>query len=267
MLHSVWAKSLRDQRRALLSWGLALVLLVGMYAAFYPSMHRNNAYGDLVDQMPDALRNLFTAGTGVDLTSGAGYVYMEMLSFMAPTLLLLYAIGAATQAIAGEEDRRTLDLLLATPLTRARLVLQKCLALAAGIVALAAAMGVALVAFGAAAGMGLANSNVVAAMVHLALLTAVFAGLALLVGAATGNLALARGVAAGAAVASYLVNGFAPSVSWLHPLQKGSPFYQFLGHDPIRHGFSLASLGVAAATVAVLVAASVWTFRRRDVGA
>jgi ABC-2 type transport system permease protein len=264
MLHSVWTKTLRDQRRALAVWVVALVALVGMYAGFFPSFHRSSSYTDLINQMPKALRDLFTAGAGGDVSSGAGYVYMEMLSFMAPTLMLVFAIGAASQAIAGEEDRGTLDLLLATPLTRTRLVLEKYIAIGIGVLVLAAAMGAALIAFGAATGMGLSSANVVAAMVHLALLAMVFAALALLIGSASGRLAPARGGAGGVAVIAYLVNGFAPSVSWLGPVQKFSPFFQFLGHDPVRHGLSLLAVGVSVATVAVLVTGAVAALRRRD---
>ena len=265
MLRDVWTKTLRDQRRALIAWSVALVLLVGMYAGFYPSFHGSNSYNDLINQMPKALRDLFTAGAGGDLSSGPGYIYMEMLSFMAPTLLLVYAIGAGTQAVAGEEERHTLELLLATPVTRARLVLEKWFALATGIVILASAMGVAIVAFGAAAGMGLSTVNVVASMVHLSLLALVFGGLALLVGAATGRVALARGVPAAVAVVAYLVNGFGVTVSWLSPVRKFSPFFQYVGHDPIRHGFSVVALLIASATAIALLMAAIRLLRRRDV--
>jgi ABC-2 type transport system permease protein len=265
MLHSVWAKTLRDQRRALLAWSAALVLLVGLYAGFYPSFHDSTSYTDLIDQMPKALRDLFTAGAGGDLSSGPGYVYMEMLSFMAPTLMLVYAIGAGAQAIAGEEERHTLELLLATPVTRRRLVLDKWFALVAGVMILVAAMGVAIVGFGAAADMGLSTVNVVASMLHLAMLALVFGALALLIGAATGRVAVARGVPAAVAVVAYLVNGFGVSVSWLASARKFSPFFQYVGHDPIREGFSVVAIVVAATTVILLVGAAIRLLRRRDV--
>lgn len=264
MLRSVWTKTLHDQRRSLAAWAAALVLLVAMYAGFYPSFHGGSSYNDLINQMPKALRDLFTAGVGGDLSSGPGYIYMEVLSFMAPTLLLLYAIGAGTQAVAGEEERHTLDLLLATPLTRTKLLLQKSLAIAIGISALAAAMGIAVVIFGAVTGMGLSTVNVLASMVHLALLAMVFAALALCVGAATGRVTATRALPAAVAVVSYLVNGFGVSVSWLAPLRKFSPFFQYVGHDPIRHGFSWIAVAVALATIAVLLLAAARLFARRD---
>ena len=267
MRHSVGVKTLHDQRRSLVTWSTSVVLLVGMYAGFYPSFHRSSAYSDVINQMPKALRDLFTAGIGIDFSSGAGYVYMEMLSFMAPMLVILYAVNAGANAIAGEEEQHTLDLLLSTPVSRTRVTVEKAVALCAGVLAIATAMGIALVAFGAAADMGLDTGNVAATMVHLALLGLVFGAIALAVGAATGRVGVARGAAALVAVVTYLVNGFAPNVSWIHPLQKLSPFYQYLGNDPIRHGISLTSVGVAVATAAVLAAIAVWSFRRRDLAA
>ena len=50
---------------------------------------------------------------------------------MVPLLLLIAAIGAGARATAGEEERGTLDLLLANPISRRRLVLEKLAALAA----------------------------------------------------------------------------------------------------------------------------------------
>lgn len=264
MLRNVGLQTLHSQRRSLLAWAISLVLLVGLYVGLYPSFNGSAAYSDIINQMPKALRDMFTAGTGVDLTSGAGYVYMELLSFMAPMLVLIYAINAGASAIAGEEERHTLDLLLATRVSRRRVALEKYAALAAGVFLLGLAMGVALVAFGSAADMRLATANVAAAMLHLSMLGLVFGALALLVGAGTGRLSAARAVAAAVAVVAYLVNGFAPSVSWLRPAQRVSPFYQYIGHDPIRTGVSVSSLGIAAVTAAVLVTAAVIVFRRRD---
>jgi ABC-2 type transport system permease protein len=265
MLTSVAFKTLRDQRRALLFWAMGLVGLVGMYAGIYPSMRGNTAYKDILDQMPEQVRALFTAGAGGDVTSGPGYLYVELLSFMAPMLVLIYAIGAGAAAIAGEEDRHTLDLLLACPVSRRRVVLEKFAAMSAGLALLTVTLAVTTIALGAAAEMKLSTANVAAAMLHLALLGAVFGALALLLGSLTGRVALSRAVPALVAVAAYLVNGFATTVDWLRPVRPASPFYQYIAHDPIRSGVSWLAVTVALATIAVLVAGAVWGFQRRDV--
>lgn len=264
MLRNVTGKALWDRRRALVAWTVAVIALVGMYAGFFPSMHASSAYSDVIDQMPSSIRDLFTAGTSADFSSGAGFLYLELLSFMAPLLVLVYAIGAGAGGVAGEEDRHTLDVLLATPISRRRVVLEQFLATAIGVFVLAGAMTMAIVGFGAAAGMGLSTWNVLAAMAHLALLGCVFGAAALAVGAGSGRLGLARGLPAVIAVLTYVVNGFAPSIGWLRPVRAFSPFYQYLGHDPIRQGVFVPSLVVSVSTVLVLLAIAVVGFTRRD---
>jgi ABC-2 type transport system permease protein len=101
----------------------------------------------------------------------------------------------------------------------------------------------------------------------MALLALVFGALALAIGAATGALGASRAVPAVVAVVTYVVNGLGPQVSWLEPFQKFSPFYQYVGHDPLRTGVSVAGVIVAVGTIAVLVAIAVAGFRRRDVSA
>ena len=140
--------------------------------------------------------------------------------------------------MAGEEDRHTLDLLLANPVSRARIVLEKAAAMVLGTFVLAAVTGAALVLEGRWADMALPVAGVAAAMLHLALLGVVFGALALAIGAAFGHAAASRAVPAVIAVVAYVVNGLAPQVSWLQPVRKLSPFYQFNGHDPLRNGVS-----------------------------
>lgn len=264
MLRDIAGKTLFDQRRGLLGWAVALVLLVAMYVAIWPSVRDQPSMSDFLDQMPAAFRSLFAA-TGADMSTGVGYIQVELMSFMGPIAVLIYAVGAGAAAVAGEEERHTMDTLLANPVSRTRVVLHKGAAMVAGTLLLAAVLGMALIAEGQLAGMGLPAGNVLAAMLHLALLGIVFGTLALAVSASTGSLGLSRAVPVAVAVVAYVVNGLAPMVSWLEPVQKASPFYQYIGHDPLRTGVALGSVAVAVATSGLLALIAVWGFRRRDV--
>ncbi|MGZ4625205.1 MAG: ABC transporter permease [Kineosporiaceae bacterium] len=266
MLRDVTLKTLYDQRRALLAWCVSLALLVAMYVAVWPSIHGQPSMSQFLDSMPEAFRALF-AMAGADMSTPVGYVQIELLSFLGPMILLIYAIVAGASAVAGEEERHTLDLLLANPISRGRVVLEKLAAMTVGVVLLAAVTGVALLVEGPFGDLRLPAGKVVAAMVHLALLAMVFGTLALALGASTGRAALSRAIPAVVAVAAYVVNGLAPLVSWLEPLQKFSPFYQYGGHDPLRTGISAIGVLVAVATVLVLTALAVAGLRRRDVAA
>jgi ABC-2 type transport system permease protein len=264
VLRSVAGKALWERRQSLAAWTVGVVALIAMYAGLYPSISKSVAYTDLINQMPSSLRDLFTAGMPSDLTSGAGYLYIELMSFMAPLVVIAYAVGAGATSIAGDEERHTLDLLLAMPVSRRRVVLEHFAALVGGLIVLAFGMGAALVAFGAAAGMGLSTANVAAAMAHLLMLGAVFGGLALAVGSATGRLSLARAVPSVLAVCAYILNGFGSSVSWLEQARKVSPFYQYIGHDPLRNGLSVGALLVSVATALMFLLAAMSLLGRRD---
>lgn len=266
MLANIFTKTLYDQRRSLLAWSVSLVLLVGMYVAIWPSMRDQPNMNDFLDQMPEAFRSLF-ATSGADMSTPVGYIQIELLSFMAPIAALIYAISGGAAAISGEEDRHTMDLLLANPVSRDRVLLDKFAAMALGTFLLAGVIGLALVAEGSLVDMGLPAGNVAAVMLHLALLGVVFGALALALSAWTGRLGLSRGIPMVVAVVAYFVNGLAPLVDWLEPLQKLSPFYQYIGHDPLREGVSVGSVLIAVATVVALVVIAVLGFRRRDVAA
>ena len=264
MRPTILARTLADQSRSLVVWAVSAVLLVGMYVAVWPSVRDQPSMKDFLDQMPKAFRSLFAA-SGADMSSPVGYVQIELLSFMGPLLVLVYAITAGVAAVSGEEDHHTLDLLMSNPVGRGRLVLERFAAMVVGTFLIAGAIAAGLLLEGRLTRLDLPVGNTLAAMLHMALLGVVFGALALAVSAATGRSGLSRTVAVVAAVVAYVVNGLAPLVSWLGPVQKLSPFYQYIGHDPLRTGLSWTAVLVAVLTALVLVALAVAGFRRRDV--
>ncbi len=262
---SITLKTIRDQRRSLALWAVSILGLLATYGAMWPTVRDNTSYADLIKQMPESMRSLFIAGAAGDLSTPQGFLYVELLSFMAPMLVLVYTIGAGASAVAGEEERRTLDLLLSTPVTRTRVVLEKFAAMVVGTAVLGLAFWASLVIVGVAANMSVGAGMAAATVVHLGMLGLVFGSLALALGAITGRVGVARAVPVALAVLSYLVNALAEMVGWLARVRPVSPFYQYAGHDPIRHGLYWPSLTVAALTCAVLVALAVAGLRRRDV--
>lgn len=261
---NVFTKTLWDQRRSLPAWSVGLALLVAMYVAIWPSVRDQPSISDFIEQMPKAMQALFVM-SGADMSTPVGYVQVELLAFMGPLLLLVYAIATGAAAVAGEEEHRTLDLLLSSPISRGCIFVEKFAAMAFGIALLGSVTGVALVSEGRLADMALPLGNVAATMVHMSLLALVYGTLAAALGALTGRTVVSRAVPAVAAVLAYIVNGLGPIVSWLEPWQKVSPFYQYAGHDPLRTGLSLPAVLVSVGTVVLLVAVAFWGFGRRDI--
>ena len=124
MLRSVFTKTLRDLRRGFAWWCVGLIGLVSMMIAVYPTVRDNPSLNKLVQDYPEALKAFIAFGGSLDYVSGAGYLGSELFSFMIPLLFLVAAIGNGAGSLAGEEERGTLEFLLAHPVSRTRVAVE-----------------------------------------------------------------------------------------------------------------------------------------------
>lgn len=262
MLGSVFSKTIRDQRKALAWWIGGFVATVLLYASFYPSV-RDNAeqFNRYLKDLPEVVRNLLG---GVDYTTPEGYLQSELFSFLAPILVLVYAIGAGSRAVAGEEEAGSLDLLLSTPVLRGRVVMDKFAAMLLATFALTVSMWMAVLVVGPAFDLRPDVGGFTAMTLNTFLLGLAFGSLALAIGSTTGRKALAIGVPSGLAVAGFIVNALGPSVDWLEPLRPLSPFYYYSSGAPILNGLDIVHALVLAGISGVALGYSVWAFERRD---
>ena len=104
--------ALRAARRTLAIWAAAFAGLIALYAVIWPSIRGNDSWRNLFDTLPQTYRALFTASGTIDLGTAGGYLGVELMGFMGPALIAVYAITAGSAAIAGEEDRGGLEVTL-----------------------------------------------------------------------------------------------------------------------------------------------------------
>ena len=260
-LHSVFERAFDEQRRALVGWVLGLAGLGAVMLGLFPAVHGNRDFAKLLDSYPQALRTLFGLA---DYTSGPGYLRAEIFSLTGPLLFVIFAVLWGSDLTAGEEERRTVDILLANPVSRRRVVLEKWGAMVVGIAIAAVGLGGVLALGGPLVRLHVGTEALSAAVVSTTLLAVLFGSLGLAVGAATGHRGLARGVTALAAVAAYLLSSLPDLVSWLRPARPLSPWYHALGVDPIGSGYRPLHLVVLLALIAVCVGVAVFSFDRRD---
>lgn len=264
MLRSVFRTTLWEQRRALLWWTLGIVLFIGVTVAFYPSVKDSTKQlRDYLDQLPETLRNLFI-GSETDITSPIGYLNSQVFSGNGAIVFLVFAIGSGARAIAGEEEQGTLELLLATPVTRRSVVLQKFWAMAAALGGLGIVLYVGLVALGRPVGLAVSPVDLLGATVHQYVFALGFGAIALAVGCFRGRKGLAIGLTTSVAVVAFLLNGLAPLAGATEWLQLLSPFYYANDSVPLRHGPAPDHLAVLAAIIVVAVLVAVRGFERRD---
>ena len=155
---------------------------------------------------------------------------------MAPIPLLIFAIGAGAGAVAGEEERGTLDFLLANPLRRRDYVVQRFLALTALVAALAGVLLATVWLTSLLVDLEIGLDRLAAASLSVGLLALFFGTVALATGSLRSGRAKAIAVAAGVGIASWLLDGLGQAVDVLEPWRPLSPYYQLIGKNPLREG-------------------------------
>ena len=126
MLNNLFWKTLRDQRWSLLGWSLGLAALSLYLLYVYPFINRAASMMKVLDSLPPVIKNLI--GKNNFMATPEGFFNLQPFSILAPLLFIVFAVAKGSDATAGEEERGTLDLLLANPLRRRQVVLHKSLA-------------------------------------------------------------------------------------------------------------------------------------------
>lgn len=231
-------QTIRVERRSLVGWTLSIVLLVVAVAAFFPAMKGNAALTSSFDGLPASVQSAFGLG---DLTSAAGYLQGQIFSTLGPVIFLSFAIARGARAIAGEEERGTMDLLLANPLRRSRVVLEKGAAITLELFGLGLVLWLTLLVFGPVFEIHVAVGNTAAATASNGALGLLYGAIALCLSGATGRRSLSLGIASGLAGVGYLYTSIAPFVSSLSDRLAISPFQHGYGYKPVANGMQWAT--------------------------
>jgi ABC-2 type transport system permease protein len=260
-MNSVWKKTLFDRRRALMWWSLGLVLLVAAVISIYPSVRSSPEIDEFTQRLPEGLKALIGERS---LTSPVGYVQSRLFQLMVPLLLLVLAIGQGADAVAGEERRKTLDLLLANPLSRTRLVVEKFAAVVMQVLSVGAVLWIALAVLTPVFDARLGVMNLAAASLNATIFAVGFGAATLALSAMTGNKGLAVGVATSLGAAAYVWESITAIVPDLAGSAWLSPFHHYVASDPLVQGFDLPYLTIWVAATVALVVLGCLGFNRRD---
>jgi len=260
------ARSLADHRRSLVAWVVGVGLYVALIVVVWPSIRDSAQLTKAFSDYPDTLKELFGGEASFDFATSAGYLNAELFSLMYPLFLAVFAIAFASTTLAGEEERGVLDLVLAYPVRRTRVVTEKAVALLVALAVLAAASGVVMYLVGLAVDLDTGLGNLAAAVVGSALVGAVVGAVTLCVGAWRGSRAAAIGAGAAVFGAGYLLQVLSAFVDALDAVRWVSPMYLANRQTPIRAGWPWPEYAVLAVVTGLLILVARVCFSRRDLG-
>ncbi len=256
---SIAAKATSDARTALTIAGGGLFYMAALVGLIFKGV--GDQFGKLTDAFPPQLMAMVG---GADYGKPTGFYTGEIFSILAPVAIAVVAISMAAKALAGEERDRTMGVLLANPIPRSRVVLQKASAMTGMtvVVGLSAFLGVA--AGNAIGRLGVGYVNIAAACTQLTAFGVLMGAIALFAGALTGISRVATAVGTGVTTLAYAAASFLPLSVRFHGWAKASPFYYYSGNTPLENGFAWGYVAGLLGVAAAFVALSVWAFQRRD---
>jgi ABC-2 type transport system permease protein len=262
-LRSVYLKTLRDYRVAILGWGIGMGLVViSPMASVGTLLTTPQARQQLVSLAASFAWNADVVA--VDTIGGYATYKIGIFIF----LIAVWPLLAGSRMLRGEEDRGSLDVLLSLPRRRVRVALEKVAAMWTALLSMGLLIGLLAFAGGQKFGGDFGLGGGLLFGVNLALLCAVVGGLALLISQFTSE----GGPAAGWTAALLLpfivldmVHRVIPHTEWISRL---SPVYYYNLSKPLvpSYGANVGAMIFLGALALVLSGAAVWLFSRRDVG-
>jgi len=260
---NVFLRTLRSYRIAILGWGVGMGLLVLEPLAASSTLVGTAAGRATMTQLAGSFA-WNAAPIAVDTV--AGYATWKIGVFI--LILAIWPLLAGARMLRGEEERASLDVLLSAPQGRARVALLKLAAMWTALLAIGALMGLVLFAGSRPFNPGFSLGDAQLFGLDLALVCAVYGGLALLLSQFTVDRRRAAGWTAAVLLVSIVVDSLHrlfPGTEWISRL---SPVYYYNLSKPLvpSYGTNTGGMLVLLALALVLGGAAVLLFVRRDVG-
>lgn len=257
--------TLWQRRWSTLWWSVGIFSFILINMVFYPTF--KNSADELAKSfasLPKAALQLF--GGSADFFSPVGFLNSQIFFLMLPLLLTMLAVALGSSLIAREEQDLTIELLLARPVSRTKLLLAK---ITAGSIILVVVSAVALVTVVVSARLfdlsGVPSSAIAMASFNSFLLAYCTGAIAFLLAATGRARGAAIGIGAVVGVAGYLIVSLSGTVSWLKTPAKVLPFNYFQSEAILRQTYHWANALYFVAVIAVCGAVSYIVFRRRDI--
>jgi ABC-2 type transport system permease protein len=261
-LGQVWtlvAYQLSRRWRSIVIWGVALGALGALYVALYPSI--SSFMDDFIKNAPESMKKWM--GNIEGTMTIEQWVGMKFLNVVIPLALPFLVMLIGTRTVAGDEERKSLDLLLGNPLRRRHLIAGSVVTMAISLTAILALTWALTYVAVPIAGVDLRPGRLAAALAALWPMCLLFGTFSLLLSTLVRRSFLATVIPAVVLVAMYLIETLAQVSKTIEPVRVMSLFYH-LGR-PIEGDFPWTAALLTLAGACVFVGAAVAAFSKRDI--
>lgn len=252
-----------QRRFSILWWSVGIFVLIFLTLIFYPSfkdeaVQFQQSFADLPDSAVQLL------GGSTDFFSPIGYLNSQVFFIVLPLLLSILGISLGAGVIAKEEQDKTIESLLARPISRSKFLLAKVLA------------GVSILTFVTLVGLITTIASVKFVDLEVPVVKIIFVMLAcFLLALSFGAIAFiftatgrARGASIGIATAfalgGYVISSLSGTVDWLKIPSKLFSFDYYHSEAILRGSYNWSNVWFFIAVTLVLGVISWFIFKKRD---
>lgn len=263
-MKSIIKWSILQRKNSTIWWCIGIIAFIFINLIFYPTFKQDAAeLQKSFENIPDAALQLL--GGSNDFFSPIGYINSQVYFIMLPLLLGIVAIGLGSSVLMKEEQDKTIEGLLARPISRPKLLLAKALtgAIILTIITFATHISIAL------------TAKLVDLQVPLRALTqatlvcflmCLSFGAVAIVFTATGK---ARGASMGIATliafGGYIISSLSGTISWLTTPAKLFPFHYYQPEAILRGTYNWLNIWYFILLILGCGVVSWLMFRRRDI--
>ena len=258
--NSIYFRNMWDRRKSLTIWTIVLSLLTMLIIAMYDSVGREAA--QLFEN------SNFTAffGGEIDSSSPAGWLGFELYAIFLPICLAIITIGIGASTIGSEEESGTLELLLASPINRSRIIIEKAIMLITVAVIIPMIIFLTVCLSNSLFIFGIKLINVFFCTILLSLFGIFFGFFALAMQSLTKKRNLGISITGFYVGASYFMNTLHTIWDSIEPMKYLSPFYYYDGNIVLQGTVESINIIVLIVGIVLLFLTAYFSFMNRDTG-
>ena len=259
---AIFQRKLFKNGLMILGWGIGLALLGYFLFDIYESLFVMDAdLQAIMNAFPEEMLAFF--GGDVDIFDPEGWLHLEFFSYI-PIILGLVVVSGATRLIVKNEERGTLELILAQPISRSAVFWSKLAALIVTLILILAITWGGFV-FGLANtdGFNLEQGQLIRPFVSLFAILLFFLSLSLMLSMILPTSGSASMVTNLVLIASFFITSLAQIYDRLEPLNRYSPLRYYQGGRALS-GYNIEYLIILFGISVLFIGLSWFLFEKRD---
>ena len=238
MLRNIFLKSIRDSRYTFLYVFLTYLFVCSlvMYVVSELPLNEIQIIFERL-QLPEPLMSFIGGEGGLNLTTVEGILNTDMFTVFAPLISIGFSIYYGFNSSFKEEEKKYIDIILSTKITRESFLIQKILSMIFKNLIISYSLFFSIIISTYFFDLTINLWNVFAVCFYLFLLSSTLGIMTIFFSTFLKKSNYVYGIPSSIAIISYIIYSIEPLIESFKEIKYVSLFYFYKGHDPLNNGF------------------------------